>query len=248
MSTPVTIGTLPQGFCPATYQTMLDGFGAALSVDIPSASGITISATKPSSTSNIWFQIDSLGRFIRTYIFGQGTWLSAHPMAPGLTTWWFAALPNFTTFDGGDGSAVGAAAGPMWQQAKDSNGNVIAAKFPIPAGTLPSSLAIALGDTGGLETYTIANANLPLYKPKTPIIVSSDSGSNLDKTWEDLNGYDSIAGTNYCVNVTGSTHTPLMHPFLASYGQTTPTALNLMNPYVVGYLIQRTARIFYSIA
>jgi len=166
MSTPLNIGTLPQGFCPTTYQDMLNGYGAALSVDIPTASGFTISTTKPSVTTNVWFQIDSLGRFIRTYLFGQGAWLSAHPIASGLTQWWFAALPDFTTFDGGDSGSIGPMSGPMWQQAKDGNGTLIAAKFLITAGTLPSATVLALGNTGGEEVHTLLTAEIPSHQHK----------------------------------------------------------------------------------
>ena len=58
---PVNAGNLPGGFCPATLQALLDGFSAAMSVTLPAAGGgLTISATKPSSTSDIWFRIDNL--------------------------------------------------------------------------------------------------------------------------------------------------------------------------------------------
>jgi len=257
MSTPLNIGTLPQGFCPATYQDMLNGYGAALSVDIPSASGISISATKPADTSNVWFQIDSLGRFIRTYIFGQGSWLSAHPMQPGFCVWWFSALPDFTTFDGGDASAVGAAAGPMWQQAKDGNGTTIAAKFIVSAGTLPSATVLSIGGTGGEETHVLTaaeGAQDPTHRHVTGRFAAI-SGGGVDDVYLIKSAVTApielahrCAGGNSLSEATLDT----LSGVVVQTSQVLPAPSanlghNTLPPYVVGYLIQRTARIFYSI-
>ena len=72
--------------------------------------------------------------------------------------WWFAALPDFTVFDGGDANPISDISGPMWQQANDSNGNLIAAMFPIPAGTLPSGTVIQIGSNTERRgaTHTVA--------------------------------------------------------------------------------------------
>jgi microcystin-dependent protein len=240
MSTALNIGTLPQGFCPATYQTMLNGFGAALSVDIPTTSGFTISATKPSSTSNVWFRIDSLGRYLGTYIFGQGSWLSAHPMQPGFTVWWFAALPTFTTYDGGDSSSVGPASGPMWQQAKDGNGTVIAAEFVISAGTLPSATVLSIGGSGGEETHVLTAAEIASHQHKVGIAsLNTDSWMIYGTTTTGIPG----SATQLVQSASG----PVGKQPLTAIDGGSDGSHNNMPPYVVGYLLQRTARIFYSV-
>jgi hypothetical protein len=245
MSTALNIGTLPQGFCPATWQAALNGIGGALTVDIPSASGFTISVTKPSSTGNVWFRIDSLGRFLGIYIFGQGSWLSAHPLASGLTQWWFAALPNFATFDGGDSSSVGPASGAMWQQAKDSNGTLIAATFLIPAGTLPSSTVLSLGGTGGEETHKLITAELASH---SHYVANSDStgasgATDLAANQTVMSHYSGVGANAYIFQGTSTPSTLGISSLTGS-----DTAHNNMPPYVVGYLLQRTARIFYSVS
>jgi hypothetical protein len=234
MSIPLNIGVLPNNFCPATYQDILNGFGAQLSVTIPSGTGgISISTTKPSNTANIWFQVDALGRYIRTYLYGQGAWLSAHPNQPGLTQWWFAALPNFATFDGGDGGALGPQSGSMWQQATDSNGTLIAAQFVLTPGTLPSGAVVAIGNTGGEENHTLLSAEMPSH---THTVVPA---------WLfTAGGFSIVAGgglnTAGAASVTGATGGSA-----AAGNPTTPH--NNLPCYVTGFLLQRTSRIFYAV-
>ena len=252
----LNVGNLPQGFCPTTYQAMLNGFTAAQSVSIPTASGITVSATKPSDTSAIWFQIDSLGRFLRMYIYGQGSWLSSHPVAPGLTMWWFSALPiNFATFDGGDNNAIGPASGGMWQQAKDGNGTLITAKFLVTAGTLPSTTVLALGDSGGEENHTLLTAEGAQDPAHSHVLGKQGPGESYYFPYSMTSNV--TTGNLFGSQVTGGgvgTQTIAAlsaYNFYLSFGiNPTPNAVvphGTMPPYVVGTLIQRTARIFYSV-
>lgn len=263
MSIPLNIGSLPNNFCPATYQQMLNGFGAALSVTIPAGSGgIVISPTKPTNTSSVWFQIDLLGRFQRMYLFGQGAWLSAHPLIAGSTVWWFNSLPNFSTFDGGDASAtVGPASGAMWRQALDYNGNLIAAKFVLTPGTLPSTAVVSIGDSGGEETHLLTSlegAQDPLHQhlvgrfkgasgtdgtygyfhyEASSLLASAVSGQLIQGggTFTQSADISSVLTGNYI-------KTSVVDPAAASV-----TPHNNMSPYVTGFLLQRTSRIFYAV-
>lgn len=160
LTLPITAGALPPGFCPSSEQERLNQYQAVSFVTFPSTfSGIILSATKPADTTRAWGQLDQYGRLLRIYNFANGSWVSLHPTAPGLTMWWFQNLPNFAVFDGGDANPIGDASGPMWQQAKLGDGTLIAAKFPITAGALPSGANLVVGGSGGEENTPSPSPN-----------------------------------------------------------------------------------------
>jgi len=239
MNLPLSPGTIPGGFCPSTWQDVLNEFAANMSVAFNVSSGVTvvISSSKPSDTTVVWKRIDSLGRYQGDYIYGQGAWLRLHPIQPNATVWYFQALPDFTTYDGGDGLALGVQSGPMWQQAKDVNGNVIAAKFLLAAGTLPSGTIVANGATGGEEKHTLLIAEMASHTHQI----------KADATDAPSNGHGIIAGAN---GLTGpftyddTTYTS-DHLSISKVGSDTPH--NTMPLYVTGFLLQRTNRLYYAV-
>ena len=254
----LNVGNLATGFCPTTYQQMLAGFGQALSVSIPSASGISISATPPADTSSIWFQIDSLNRFIRMFTYAQGTWLSAHPMLPGMTMWWFSALPDFTTFDGGDANAAGVASGAMWQQAKDGNGDLITAQFPVTAGTLPSGAPLTVSgatNVGGEELHLLTTAEGAQDPAHQHVLGKYGGNESAFFNYSMTSNVNSGNIFGFSVSGGGTSTTTIQalaaYNFYLSFGiNPTPSAVtkhNTLPPFVVGYLLQRTTRQFYSI-
>jgi hypothetical protein len=244
---PLNVGNLPNNFCPTSYQAILAGFGAALSATIPAAGGgITISATKPSSTSDIWFQTDSLGRFLGIYLYGQGAWLRAHPMVPGQTIWWFNTLPDFTSYDGGDANSLGVASGPMWQQALDANQNLITAQFILTPGTLPSGKTVAIGNTGGEELHTLTLAETPAHSHFVSNPDTNPAGSGvLTSTNQVIMRMTGTGNSDADYNLLGGAS-------LATIGNSSQVgsgaAHNNMPVYATGYLLQRSSRIFYSIS
>lgn len=244
MNVSITPQQLPSGFCPTTLQEMWNTFAANGFVAIPDAiSQIVWQQNKPSDSTVTWGQLDSLGRPIRIYKFAQGAWLSYHPMASGLTMWWFDVLPTFTTFDGGDANPLSDTTGPMWQQAKDSNGNLIAARFPIPAGTLPSTTVLALGDTGGEEKHVLTTAELATHNH---LMLSNEAvnGDNPPTSNDTVARAADSAGGDHDYRMQKGT-------LAATIGKTSDvgsnTGHNTLPLYVVGYLLQRTTRIFYSV-
>lgn len=233
---PITPTSLPQGFCPATYQEMWNEFAAHGNVTIPTGvlSGISVSATKPTDQTRPWLQLDDQGRPLRLFWFAIGSWLSLHPLRPGMTIWWFEALPsNMNTFDGGDAGAESAVTGPMWRQAKTPDGTLIAAMFPIAAGTLPSTTVLAVGDLGGEEKHSLTIPEMPPHTHNNGYWTFSDGhepgpdhGFTPDGETDDAEATSKSTG--------------------GVAGVVTPH--NTMPPYVVGYLLQRTPlREYYSI-
>jgi hypothetical protein len=232
MILPVIAGQLPSGFCPTSQQDMLNEFSAHQSVNFSPAAGaisVVVSSTKPTDQTVLWMRLDQFGRPERVYWFASGAWLSVHPLVPGLTQWWFDVLPNFTTFDGGDALALSPISGQMWQQAKNSDGVVIAAKFPISAGTLPSGTVLAQGATGGEELHVLTESELPILH----LYPNPFAGADFPVGGGSLSGGGLPVGQIKAYPTQTDVGGGLGHN-------------NLPN-FVVGYLLQRTTRQFYAI-
>lgn len=245
---PIVANQLPAGFCPASNQDLLNQFAASSFAVLntgggsssPVASGFVISATKPSDTTVAWQQLDTLGRPTRIYLFAQGAWLSLHPTVPGLTQWWFGALPDFTIFDGGDANPLSAISGPMWQQALNTDGTTITAKIPIAAGTLPSGTVLSVGNTGGEEKHQLLINELPQL-----VMTLAATGLNFSLPTPTAGNY--IAGSDTRFPSIPHNTDVLTKP-LGGNASNVADAHNTMPPYVVGTLLQRSARLFYSVS
>lgn len=240
---PVNAGTLPGGVCPATLQDLLNLFSANQSVTFPSTfSGVTASPTKPTDTTQVWLQLDTLGRPVRVYYFAQGAWLSMHNLPPGFILIYPYAAPDFTTFDGGDANALSAISGPMWQLPVDLSGNpILRAQFPLGAGTLPSGTVIAVTNTGGEEKHVLTVPEMPPHGhalvPRTFSYAGGPApAEDIQPTASDPNrAPDSINTKN-----TGGDPTT-NPPNIAAAGH------NTLPPFYGVNFLQRTNRLFYSV-
>lgn len=232
---PVTPGTLPAGACPSSYQEMLNLFSTFQSVTFPSSQGnLVVSATTPADTTATWLQLDSLGRPVRIYYFASGAWLSLHPCVPGFTMIWTQTLPTMNTFDGGDASALSAISGPMWEVV-----TAMGARFPLGAGTLPSTTVIAIGDTGGTEDTTLTVPNIPAHGHQLWVGSSDGAQSGIR---EALQTCDSPAsGTSAAYKTNDGSH----NNYVQNSGS--GTAFSNMPPYFGVSFLRRTARLFYRV-
>ena len=246
---PVIPGTLPQGFCPATWQDALNGFSAQQNVTIPaSAASIQVSATKPGDTTLPWQQLDSLGRPTRIYVFAQGAWLSLHTLPPGFVIIWTGALPDtpdasggFPVFDGGDANARSPYSGPMWQLANtalDGSGTkVFDGRAPMGVGTFPSGATIAQGDKKGEDLHKLTVEEMPPHTHKVPLY-AGDAANHADR----INTTDETdaQNLNYQSGSTGGDPTT-GNPPTAALGH------NTLPPIVGVYFLQRTSRLYYTV-
>lgn len=245
---PVDAGNLPLGFCPSTLQEQLNGFASVMSVTLAlssGATGIVVSSSKPAATNVLWLQLDPLGRPIRLYWFGQGSWISLHPTVPGLISIWVGTLPDFTTFDGGDANGLSATSGPMWEVVPDLQG-----KFPLGAGTLPSGAVVNTGDIAGNDkqpaildhshttgrqrsdtddkTYLIEPSSAsPTGLTGAIVDRSAPSGAKLEAGLDTLTGV--FTGTSNVNNLPS------------------PNTVTVMPPYLGINFIRRTQRLYYSV-
>ncbi len=260
---PIQTTQIPSGFCPSDYQSMWNMFAQHGFVSIvDSVSQLIVSATKPTDTTKAWLQLDSLGRPVRLYWFAQGAWLSLHPQVPGSTMIWTTALPDFTTFDGGDANALSALSGPMWEEVV-----ALRAKFPVGVGTWPAPPAgtgasLAVGDTGGEQLHvltaaegvdlnhihTVGRAGAPLGSGTHP---DAQDGFYLTGTSlktgsaHEIQGNNGGGGTSNVEDLTGD--------WFVTSGVNTPVGFtvaghNTLPPYVAVYYLRRTQRTFYSIS
>jgi hypothetical protein len=233
---------------------MLNGFSAVQNAVLnpsggsaPIASGFVVSPTPPSDHTVAWLQLDSLGRPTRLYFFAQGAWLSLHPTNSGLTMWWFNALPDFTTFDGGDGTSPTPTplSGPMWQQALDANNKMIVAQFPVAAGAMPSpsTTVLSVPGSGGYEKVQLVAAEIAphIHVLDNVGINAQASGNTVNHTTNGL-----LAGDrNNATSVPGVDI--LTKNNVGDGSSVTAQGHNNMPPYVVGYLLQRTIRLYYRV-
>lgn len=245
----VEVATLPSGFCPSDYQGMANGFGEVMTVTFPSSfTGISVASTKPSDTTQAWLQLDSLGRPVRLYQFAQGAWLSQHPLPPGFTMIWTTALPDFTTFDGGDANGLGPASGAMWEVV-----TALAAKSPMGVGTLASGAAVDIGVASGEEKHLLTPAEGgqdPAHTHVTGRFVSASANDNayfLEVTSD-------ISGTGRRLTGAGSFNEADLNAQAGNYigtsGVQTPAtavAHNVVHPVVGVYFLRRTVRQFYAV-
>jgi hypothetical protein len=254
MNIQVQNGQLPQNFCPADYQSLLNTFSSRQFVDVSAVGGLIISSTPPGAADHdkAWLQLDSNGYPVRIYFFANGAWFSAHPLGPGFTMLWNQALPNFATFDGGSAGAVSPVSGPMWQlMAATLDGlsvapanDVLNAKFPIGVGTLPSTTPVTVGQNGGEEKHLLT---IPELAPHTHPPFGTDTGI-IDGVAPGVgNGTDASGNIHLSRPTTGSTGGD---PTTIPIGGSVPTAAlghNTLPPYYGVYFLQRTNRLFYRV-
>lgn len=108
--------TLPEGFCPTTWQDTLDAFAAGMRVTLPTDYGqIIISQTTPGSGEHgkIWFKTDAGGQVLGIYSWDtvSGSWKIAK------------SLPNYF-IDTGSNSAIVITTGESISSLSDLTGRL----------------------------------------------------------------------------------------------------------------------------
>lgn len=253
---PVTAATLPAGSCPTTLQDMLNLFSQFQSVTFPDTfKGVIVSATKPgvSDQDKLWQQTDANGNPTRIYSYAGGLWLSRHPMPPGSIILWTGALPDFTSFDGGSTGALGVASGPMWYQATLDGtapspwgtGVLIAAQFPIAAGTLPSTAVVAVGATGGEENHVLSasEAKLLAHYHNEGLAVDPATVCYYENDGAPPSPVNSP--TQHVTMATGS----ISSPRTSTVGDATANQAHTnMPPWAGVYLLMRSTKLYYSVS
>jgi microcystin-dependent protein len=176
----------------------------------------------------------------------MGAWLSRHPDAAGKVIMFEGAEADIPTFDGGEAGAVTDISGPMWEKVSEMD-----ARMPIGPGTLPSTTAIGIGDTGGEEKHELTEGEMPTHRHKVvanvdqnpgPAAGGLDIGSNsfIAKS----SNFDGAGGPN-SYHLGGATPEPTLALTTAVGGSGSPKATeshNTLPPYRAIWFIRKTAR------
>ncbi len=158
-----------------------------------------------------------------TWVWNAGLtkWISRHQVPPSSSyrAIWVGVDVDLQTFDGGDAGVVSDAAGPMWEV-----DTTFDAKFPIGSGTLPSTVVITTGGTGGEETHVLTVPEMPAHTHDFYPLIISDANNG------GANGVQYGATANVPTSSTGG-----------------GGAHNNMPPYIGVRFIKRTARVYRAI-
>ena len=146
----------------------------------------------------------------------------------------------------------------MWQQAKDGNGDLITAQFPVTAGTLPSGAPLTVSgatNVGGEELHLLTTAEGAQDPAHSHVL--GKQGPNESYYFPYSMTSNVTTGNLFGASVSGggvgtqTVQALAAYNFYLSFGiNPTPSAVtkhNTLPPFVVGYLLQRTTRQFYSI-
>lgn len=231
----LSLGLVPEGFCPTTWQQTFQGLLNILSGSLPINIGtVNLGPNTPDADHRgfPWIRYQTDGSpypgipAIWTYF---GSWLAAHPV---LSTdkdvrLWKGTLGDLDTKDGGSAGAVTATTGPFWTRDTDFDGKMV-----VGVGTLqPSGTVKVLGDTGGVDRVTLDTTMIPSHSHPSengnPFITQ---GAGMPSEFL-VGGAMGANGEDH--NVTGLTGGGLSH--------------DNMPPYRCVYFIKRTARVYYSL-
>lgn len=221
---PVSMGNLPEGICPISEQERANAIAAAAIVTFPfNYVFINTGSTAPTADNRIypWDRSNPDGTPDKLYRFLNGQWISPHPIPPSSAVRFFyeGTEASIATYDGGEVGSVTTTTGPMWEVATSMSGRM----------ALGASADFAQGTTGGADEVTLVAANLPAHSHDCLGSTESDDGGTTIK----------FRGTR--VDNDGEPVT------LTTEDQGSGTAVNVMNPFLVGHWIKRTARGYYRL-
>lgn len=168
----ITTASVPNGYC----QPLQIAWPFLVSLLQASVAGnnlqYVVSATTPGvdDQDKIWHKLDSEGRYLRTYNYVGGAWVSPHPDFAGKVVMWEGVEGDIPTLDGGEAGTVTETTGPMWEKVSEMNGRI-----PIGPGTLESTRTVAVNENIGSEKVTLLEENIPKHEPVSYTI---DEGAN----------------------------------------------------------------------
>jgi len=253
---PIIPGTLPQDCYPASadaFQKLLLGLARAkLTANF---NGVVYGENAPASSDwdKLWVRQDSGGNLIRVYTHGSyGVWVSPHPIPVGSLALmiWKGSEAELKAYDEGVDEAVTAVTGPFWEIDHDFD-----FKVPVGAGTNGTAYdgnpatVLAVGDTGGEERHVLLEAEMASHKHLMASSHTTDTTSDIDKSWEDIGGSEAATLTPEKVIDVTSGDFARVHPYTKTESGLTNRDKSHQNmpPYRTVYFAKRTARLYYKV-
>ena len=222
ISLPVTIGNLPEGFCPQTEQQRANAIAAALQVLFPfNFSLLNTGSTAPTADNRIypWDRSNMDGTPDKIYHFVNGFWIAPNPVPANspIRLFYLASVGSIDTYDGGETGTVTTTTGPMWEVDTDMSGRTaLGVDDDHPFNTI-----------GGAAEITLTDAQLPAHSHDIEV------GASLDD-----NQLRPLIATAKADSGTGTRSTEL-------FGDGDP--IDILPPYKAGFWVRRTNRGFYRL-
>ena len=244
-----TAPTLPEDFCPADWQAVADALieGAVFRLDSTGYSFYNYGDTTPAPEYRTYPWLRTiLGLPDRWYIHYGNYWISPHPVPANsnLRQIWVGAndgtADGLWSFDGGDGTDPAGAttySGAMWEV-----DTAFAARFPVGVGTLGST-AVAVTNTGGAASVTLAEENIPEHSH----VLASDVNSTTPMAADDyLANRGKYGEDDAAFWLTGTDTEPTLGK-TGEYGTAAPDAVSTVPPYYGVWFIKRTDKAYYTL-
>lgn len=245
-----TFGGFPDGYCypgdPNDYAN--DLLNATILTFNTSTANLfyNFGDTTPSVDNRIypWYRTGASGADGWYYwSVALGYWIQPHPVpiSSDERRLYVGSEASLLTYDGGANEVVGNATGPFWEV--DHNFDF---RFPLGPGTSPDGTIVAVTGTGGAETHTLIEAELPEH---LHYVVSDTVQGSVS--------FDNTPVAGKAIVRTSSDPGGDREYFLCSEENATPEASvgdsskvgsddphNNMPPYYGVFFIKRTARIY----
>ena len=260
---PLNAGTLPAPYtCWQPLYNLMFSLGSA---DGPTVTGVLIQDAVPDASDHDKGWIPTAAGVPRYpgYIFVWhnivGHWVSRNPIAASDDSRriYVGTLASIDTYDGGDGSALGPAGGPMWTRDTLFDG-----RMPIGVGAIPTSSPVAtignpldtsdsLGNSGEYK-HVLTGAEGAVADHKHPIGNGDPGTGDIGLNYE-TPAVTTPAFTEFGNTGGGPIGIPVTQANLLTLKANNGAGVvsdghNNMSPYIGVFIIKRTSRQFYVAA
>ena len=238
----ITPGTLSSNCYPAAPQTLYNEMMEKAGISI-NLTGIILATSAPAVTDRdkLWIKLDGTSP-VRQFIFALGKWVWPHEIPADDSRRIISVAANaaaIQALDGGDSATVGDTTGAFWEE--DTN-----FQDRIPMGATGSLAALVGTDYGDADAQvSVVAANIPEHRHfiANPDKLSN-SGNHLTSTQQcTLQNQGGGIGDQDYTFVGSDTEASIGRT--SAYGESTVTAMNILNPVHGVYILKRTSRKYY---